>query len=116
MMESAVDAADGDAQSAETSPAEITSRQLFNHLYQCCSILRGPINQDEYKSYVIPILFFKRISDVYDEEYAEALAYSGGDEEYATAEDMHFFIIPEGCHWKTCVRSRKMSARLLLQP
>ena len=99
MMESAVDAADGDAQSAETSPAEITSRQLFNHLYQCCSILRGPINQDEYKSYVIPILFFKRISDVYDEEYAEALAYSGGDEEYATAEDMHFFIIPEGCHW-----------------
>lgn len=99
MIASAFDVVDGDVQSAETSPAEITSRQLFNHLYQCCSILRGPINQDEYKSYVIPILFFKRISDVYDEEYAEALAYSGGDEEYATAEDMHFFTIPEGCHW-----------------
>lgn len=97
MMESAVDAADGDSQSAKTR--EITSRQLFTHLYQCCSILRGPINQDEYKSYVIPILFFKRISDVYDEEYADALAYSDGDEEYATAEDMHSFIIPEGCHW-----------------
>ncbi len=99
MIESAINAADGDIQSAESSPTEITSKQLFNHLYQCCSILRGPINQDEYKSYVIPILFFKRISDVYDEEYAEALAYSGGDEEYATAEDMHLFIIPEGCHW-----------------
>lgn len=99
MIVSAADAVDGDVRSAETSPAEITSRQLFNHLYQCCSILRGPINQDEYKSYVIPILFFKRISDVYDEEYAEALAYSGGDEEYAGAEDMHSFIIPEGCHW-----------------
>ena len=97
MMASAVDAADGDSPSAETR--EITSRQLFTHLYQCCSILRGPINQDEYKSYVIPILFFKRISDVYDEEYAEALAYSGGDKEYASAEDMHSFIIPEGCHW-----------------
>ena len=99
IMEAAVEAADGDVQAAEAGTTEITSKQLFNHLYQCCSILRGPINQDEYKSYVIPILFFKRISDVYDEEYAEALAYSGGDEEYATAEDMHFFVIPEGCHW-----------------
>lgn len=99
MIESAVEAADGDALSAEASPAEITSRQLFKHLYQCCSILHGPINQDEYKSYVIPILFFKRISDVYDEEYADALAYSDGDEEYASAEDMHSFMIPEGCHW-----------------
>ena len=49
--------------------------------------MRGPINQDEYKSYVTPILFFKRISDVYDEEYADALAFSGGDTEYAEAED-----------------------------
>lgn len=99
IMESAVEAADRDVQVAKENPAEMTSKKLFNHLYQCCSILRGPINQDEYKSYVIPILFFKRISDVYDEEYADALAYSDGDEEYASAEDMHSFIIPEGCHW-----------------
>lgn len=99
IVQAAVEAADGDVQAAEAGTAEITSKQLFNHLYRCCSILRGPINQDEYKSYVIPILFFKRISDVYDEEYAEALAYSGGDEEYAAAEDMHIFVIPDGCHW-----------------
>lgn len=48
---------------------EMTSQEeLFNHLYEACNILRGPINQDEFKSYVTPILFFKRISDVYDEE------------------------------------------------
>ena len=62
---------------------ETTSKKLFNHLFEACNILRGPINQDEYKSYVTPILFFKRISDVYDEEYADALAFSGGDVEYA---------------------------------
>ncbi len=62
--------------------------------------MRGPINQDEYKSYVTPILFFKRISDVYDEEYADALAFSGGDVEYAEAEEMHSFVIPDGCHWE----------------
>lgn len=50
------------------SSEETTSQQLFSHLFEACNILRGPINQDEYKSYVTPILFFKRISDVYDEE------------------------------------------------
>ena len=43
---------------------EMTSQEeLFNHLYEACNILRGPINQDEFKSYVTPILFFKRISE-----------------------------------------------------
>ena len=80
---------------------EMTSQEeLFNHLYEACNILRGPINQDEFKSYVTPILFFKRISDVYDEEIQDALDQSGGDEEYATFAENHRFIIPAGCHWK----------------
>ena len=37
---------------------QTTSQQLFNHLYEGCNILRGPINQDEFKSYITPILFF----------------------------------------------------------
>lgn len=78
---------------------QTTSEQLFAHLYEACNILRGPINQDEYKSYVIPILFFKRISDVYDEETQIALAESGNDVEYAALPDNHRFIIPDGCHW-----------------
>lgn len=99
IMEEAVLAADTDVIDAESSAEETTSHKLFRHLYQCCNILRGPINQDEFKSYVTPILFFKRISDVYDEEYEDAMTYSGGDTEYAEAEDMHSFVIPEGCHW-----------------
>ena len=70
---------------AETVAENTTSKMLFNHLYEACNILRGPINQDEYKTYVIPLLFFKRISDTYDEE--TALAY----EEYG--EDVADFII-----------------------
>lgn len=76
-----------------------TSENLNNYLYECCNILRGPINQDEYKSYVIPILFFKRISDVYDEETEKALKESGGDTDYAAFSENHSFIIPDGCHW-----------------
>lgn len=79
---------------------ETTSQKLYSHLFEACNILRGPINQDEYKSYVTPILFFKRISDVYDEETEVALKESDGDEEYAAFPENHRFIIPDGCHWK----------------
>lgn len=72
---------------------------LKNHLYEACSILRGPINQDEYKSYLTPLLFFKRVSDVYDAETGKALEESGGDYEYASFPENHRFTIPEGCHW-----------------
>jgi type I restriction enzyme M protein len=45
------------------------------------------------------LLFFKRISDVFDEEYAAALAESAGDEEYALFPQNYRFQIPKGCHW-----------------
>lgn len=100
MIESAITAAENELQSTSETVDETTSQQLFSHLYEACNILRGPINQDEYKSYVIPILFFKRISDVYDEETQIALEESGGDEEYASFPENHRFIVPDGCHWR----------------
>ncbi|MCH3955517.1 MAG: N-6 DNA methylase [Eubacterium sp.] len=99
MMEEAVNAADKDEKNAEVNSEETSSQQLYNFLYEDCNILRGPINQDEYKSYVTPILFFKRISDVYDEEHEKALIESGGDEEYASFDENYSFVIPKGCHW-----------------
>ncbi|OLS40830.1 N-6 DNA methylase [Bacillus sp. MRMR6] len=99
MIASAVDVADDDLNMSFAKNDKTSSQTLFSHLYECCNILRGPINQDEYKSYVTPILFFKRLSDVYDEETAKALEESGGDEEYASFPENHSFIIPDGCHW-----------------
>jgi type I restriction enzyme M protein len=99
MIASAVDVADDDLDMSFAKNEKTSSQALFSHLYECCNILRGPINQDEYKSYVTPILFFKRLSDVYDEETAKALEESGGDEEYASFPENHSFIIPDGCHW-----------------
>lgn len=99
MIASAVDVADDDLNMSFAKNEKTTSQALFSHLFECCNILRGPINQDEYKSYVTPILFFKRLSDVYDEETIKALEESGGDEEYAAFPENHSFIIPDGCHW-----------------
>jgi len=73
--------------------------KLFNHLYQACNILRGPVAADEYKTYIFPMMFFKRLSDVYDDETKAALDESGGDEEYASFPENHRFVIPEECHW-----------------
>lgn len=83
----------------EVEDRETTVNALYNHLYEACNILRGPIDQDDYKSYVIPILFFKRISDVYDEETADAEQQYGEDIEFYTDEELHTFLIPKGCHW-----------------
>lgn len=100
MIRSSVETADKELKDSIPTNEETTSQQLFAHLFEACNILRGPINQDEFKSYVTPILFFKRISDVYDEETQAALERSGGDEEYASFSENHSFDIPEGCHWQ----------------
>jgi len=76
-----------------------TLSQLESHLWEAANILRGPVDAADFKTYVFPLLFFKRISDVYDEEYAAALAESGGDEEYARFPQNYRFQIPPGCHW-----------------
>ena len=72
---------------------------LESHLWESANILRGPVDAADFKTYIFPMLFFKRISDVYDEEFEEALKESGGDRDYALFPENHRFQIPEGCHW-----------------
>lgn len=74
-------------------------------LFKAADMLRGPVDAADYKTYIFPLLFFKRICDVYDEEYQKALEEAGGDIEEALFRENYHFVIPEGCHWKD-VRSR----------
>lgn len=67
---------------------------LESWLYQAANILRGPVDQSDFKAYIFPMLFLKRISDVYDEELNDCIEKFGMDFEHS-----HRFIIPEGCHW-----------------
>ncbi len=78
----------------------LTLSQLEQYLSKAAWILKGPVDASDFKAYIFPLLFFKRISDVFDEELAEALKESGGDMEYAHLPEFHRFSIPEGCHWK----------------
>ena len=77
----------------------ITQSQLEAYLWGASTLLRGTIDAGEYKSFIFPLLFLKRLSDVYDEEYTEALDESGGDTDYASLPEQHRFQIPDGSHW-----------------
>lgn len=79
--------------------AKLTISQLEQYLSKAAWILKGPVDASDYKVYIFPLLFFKRISDVFDEEFEIALAESDGDKEYASLPEFHRFIIPDGCHW-----------------
>ena len=81
------------------SKQKLTLSQLEQYLAKAAWILKGPVDAADFKVYIFPLLFFKRISDVYDEEYQEALIESEGDKEYAKNAEFHRFIIPDGCHW-----------------
>lgn len=87
---------------------------LESHLWEAANILRGPVDAADFKTYIFPLLFFKRISDVYDEETQLALEESGGDEEYASFSEHHRFQIPPGCHWRD-VRARTTNVGQALQ-
>ncbi|MEY4693185.1 MAG: hypothetical protein RL437_465 [Actinomycetota bacterium] len=80
---------------------KLTLSQLEQYLSKAAWILKGPVDASDFKVYIFPLLFFKRISDVYDEEYQNALQESGGDEEYAQLPEFHRFVLPDGCHWNT---------------
>lgn len=82
-------------------PAPLDGAQdLYNFLYKACDHLRGPVGHESFKDYLTPLLYYKRLSDVWDEEYASALAESGGDAEYARLPEQHLFDIPPECHWE----------------
>ena len=78
----------------------LTLSQLEQYLSKAAWILKGPVDASDFKVYIFPLLFFKRISDVYDEEFRTAFEESEGDKDYANLPEFHRFIIPEGCHWK----------------
>src|SRR4026209_1774513 len=81
---------------AQTTP---DSSQLESHLWEAANILRGPVDAADFKTYIFPILFFKRLSDVHDEEYQNAFEEAQGDEEYARFPQNFTFQIPEQAHW-----------------
>lgn len=79
--------------------ARITQRQLESYLWGAAVLLRGLIDAGDYKQFIFPLVFLKRLSDVYDEEHAAAMEIYD-DDELADLPENHRFAIPNGAHWQ----------------
>lgn len=79
--------------------SRLSLSQLETHLWRAADILRGSIDSGDYKHYIFGLLFFKRLSDVWEEEYEERLARYH-DADLAADPDEHRFDIPKGHFWK----------------
>lgn len=92
----------------------MTQQNLEKYLWGAATALRGTIDAGDYKQYIFPLLFFKRICDVYDEEFEKGLQESDGDLEYAAFAENYHFIVPENAHWKT-VRETTTNVGIAIQ-
>lgn len=77
----------------------LSQGELESYLWGAATVLRGTIDAGDYKQFIFPLLFFKRISDVWDEEYQRAFDDSEGDVDYAAFAENHRFQMPDGAHW-----------------
>lgn len=83
------------------SPDEgkMTLSNLKTFLWTSADILRGKIDSSDYKKYIFGLLFYKRISDIWDEEYSKILE-EFGDKTLAKADHNHRFQVPKDCQWE----------------
>lgn len=93
--------------------SNLSQRELESYLWGAATLLRGLVDASDYKQYIFPLLFFKRLADVWDEDYQRALVETG-DEDYAAATANDRFTIPEGAHWKDVRSAPKDVGRALL--
>lgn len=81
-----------------TPDQPISLDELKSFLWGAATRLRGQIDAAGYKEYIFPLLFFKRISDVYDEQFSGFLAEGGAEYAGMQAEELAIRI-PDGAHW-----------------
>lgn len=79
--------------------SRISQADLEKYLWGCADILRNNVEASSYRDYIFPLLFFKRISDVYDEDIENAKKEYGDSWSTFPEDEIHDFSIPEGCHW-----------------
>lgn len=91
----------------------LSQKELESYLWGAATLLRGLIDASDYKQYIFPLLFFKRLSDVWEGDYAEAFKDTQ-DEGYSTATANDRFTVPEGAHWKDVRDASRDVGRALL--
>lgn len=80
---------------------KLTQNELESYLWGAAIILRGLVDAGDYKQFIFPLVFYKRLSDVWSEDYTNALDAYDNNETLASAQANERFIVPEDAHWNT---------------
>src|SRR6201993_1599127 len=86
----------------------LTQQQLEAHLWGAANILRGKTAGQDYKNYILSLMFYKRLCDQWENEADEAIAalerqqgstFTEAQKAIFRASGAHRFSIPEGARW-----------------
>src|ERR1700680_1269939 len=99
--------------SQETRMTRISQQQLESYLWGAATLLRGTIDAGDYKQFIFPLLFYKRLCDVFDEETQSALKEAGDDKDFAAYPENHRFQIPVEAHWRNVRQAAKNMGKVL---
>src|SRR4051812_38022944 len=91
----------------------LTQRELETYLWGAAILLRGLVDASDYKQYIFPLMFFKRLSDAWDEDYRQAFEETG-DKGYSAAMANDRFNLPEAAHWNDVRSASRDVGRALL--
>jgi type I restriction enzyme M protein len=76
----------------------ISLSELENHLFKCADIIRDAVDPTDYKEYILPLVYYKSISDEFEKQYQQNLEEYG--EDFARQENLYDIpVVPEGYLW-----------------
>jgi type I restriction enzyme M protein len=87
---------------------KLTQQQLEAHLWGAANILRGKTAGQDYKTYILSLMFYKRLCDQWENEADEAIAelekqqgreFTEQQKSLFRARGDHRFAIPDGSRW-----------------
>jgi type I restriction enzyme M protein len=94
------DAGDEELELQQSLRLGVSQAELESRLWAAANALRGPVDPADYKAYIFPLLFYKRVCDSWDEEHEQAASDYDDLLNNEIEADYHRFVIPEGCHWE----------------
>jgi type I restriction enzyme M protein len=77
----------------------LSLNDLESHLFKCADIIRDAVDPTDYKEYILPLVYYKSISDEFEKQYAENIEEYG--EEFARRNNLYDIpVVPEGYLWE----------------
>ncbi len=91
--------------------AHLDTTALESWLWEAACIIRGPMDAPKFKDYILPLIFLKRLSDVFDDEIRHMEADFGNREQtlklVAADHKLVRFFVPENARWDNIARQTR---------